>query len=127
MRASNALSELAGRRIINAELKQWGSYEPTALSLLLDDGTTLLVAASSVMYDQYLHMECLTLSRGPSAGETPEGAEEVDALLRGSYNALGIRRWWQRPRKQLGERSPLAVWQAGENETVIELASRMGI
>jgi hypothetical protein len=33
----------------------------------------------------------------------------VNADLGGSYNERGIRRWWNRPRSTLGNRSPLSV------------------
>ena len=37
----------------------------------------------------------------------------VNADLGGSYNERGIRRWWNRPRSTLGNRSPLSVLGAG--------------
>ena len=34
---------------------------------------------------------------------------EIDADLAGSYTASGVRRWWSRPRHELGGRSPVDV------------------
>jgi hypothetical protein len=53
----------------------------------------------------------------------------IVAALRGSYNAYGIRRWFQRQRTQLGERTPGQVLIEAESEDdardVIRLAEAL--
>ena len=58
------LDEIKDLVIADVTVKQWGGYEPTGLTLVLDDGTRLLVEASSVMYDQYSSSPCLRMRRG---------------------------------------------------------------
>lgn len=50
--------------------------------------------------------------------------EEVDEILKQHYSEMGVRRWWMRPRPQLGEKTPLAAWEAGQHQEVLRLAKR---
>jgi len=47
--------------------------------------------------------------------------KHVNEVLRGSYNAFGIRRWWDRPRVQLDGQTPAQAW-ASDKERVVKLA-----
>jgi hypothetical protein len=53
----------------------------------------------------------------------------IISALRGSYNAYGIRRWFQRPRSQLGGKTPGRLLVESENEDdaspVVELADAL--
>jgi hypothetical protein len=45
----------------------------------------------------------------------------VNTILRGSYNAEGMRAWWERPRRQLGGKTPVEAI-AADPTSVVELA-----
>lgn len=49
--ASEVEEQLVGRTIISAEVKQFGAYEPTAVELGFDDGTSLVIDVRGVHYD----------------------------------------------------------------------------
>ena len=53
-----------------------------------------------------------------------EAKEFVNWCLEGSYDDFGVDRWWNRPRQQLGGRTPEEVWPESA-EAVITLAIRL--
>jgi uncharacterized protein (DUF2384 family) len=98
---------------------EWGPMR----SLLGDDLLEKLLHASRASIQRY--------SSGARA--TPQDVAErlhvlalVASDLSGSYNAFGIRRWFERPRAQLGGRSPAALLRSGwkpEDEPVRRIRS----
>jgi hypothetical protein len=73
------LNNLKGRTITAVELHRFSSYEPTALTLTLDDSSELRVAASSVHYDQYSRTECLAIDLKDGPNARPATDEEASA------------------------------------------------
>ena len=55
-----------------------------------------------------------------------EAKEFVNWCLEGGYNDFGIARWWERPRQQLGGRTPEEAW-SDSAASVIELAIRLSL
>lgn len=53
------LQSLKGKRVREVHLGRPDGYEPTALTVVFDDETRLIVEAGSVMYDQYSSSPCL--------------------------------------------------------------------
>lgn len=90
-----------------------GEWEP-ARELLGDDLLSVLVGGISAS----------SLRRyAAGARETPDevawrlhALARILAALRGSYNAYGIRQWFQRKRPQLGEKTPGQVLVYAESE-----------
>lgn len=82
--------------------KEW----PAMRKVFDDDELARLLGISSSSLKRY----------APAARSTPDDVADrvhwlamVVAALSGSYNALGIRRWFERPRAQLDERTPRQV------------------
>ena len=48
--------------------------------------------------------------------------EQVNEILRGSYDEYGVSKWWNRPRQALGDRTPLMAWMDEDFDAVLELA-----
>lgn len=46
----------------------------------------------------------------------------VNEQVRQSFTPLGVVQWWERPRHQLGGRSPRQAWEAGDRREVYDLA-----
>ena len=86
------------------------------------------------LLEKLLHSSRASIQRYSSgARATPQDVAErlhvlalVASDLSGSYNAFGVRRWFERPRAQLGGRSPAALLRSGwtpEDEPVRRIRS----
>ena len=58
----------------------------------------------------------INVEQFPTPDPNPQAAalptkQEVNLLLSGAYNLVGIKRWWQRPRKSLDRKTPHEVWE----------------
>jgi len=51
-----------------------------------------------------------------------DAIEQVNDILRGSYDEYGVSKWWNRPRHQLNNRTPLIAWEDGDYKAVLKLA-----